>query len=65
MNALIVQAIARRQFYAKYARRQLDMDYTKMPLNFASIQNKVDHVPKWASSPLFARMVVPLTHSCV
>ena len=62
MNALIVQAIARRQFCANYDRRLLGMDYAKMPLNFTIIQNKGDHAPKWACSPLFARMVVPLTH---
>ena len=62
MNALIVQAIARCRYYANYDRLQLDMDNTKMPLNFTIIQNKGDHAPKWACSPLFARMVVPLTH---
>ena len=45
MNALIVQAIAWCQFCANYDRRLLGMDYAKMPLNFASIQNKVDYVP--------------------
>ena len=61
MNALIAKAIARCQFYANYDRRLLDMDYAKMPVNFATIQNKVDHVPKWTISPLFARIVAPLT----